>query len=109
MAKKEMAYPDIRKPAVITYTREVIRRIQDNFVYRAEAYEQKLEGTVKLSLYLSSTGELQEVQIKQSSGSRILDENAVRIIERISPFPSFPQGIEEKELRINIPINYNIE
>jgi TonB family protein len=109
LAKTEMDYPDIRKPAVTTYTREVIRRIQDNFVYPAEAYEQELEGTVKLSLYLSSTGELMEVKIKQSSGSLILDENAIRIIERISPFPSFPQGIEEKELRINIPINYSIE
>ncbi|MGD9015510.1 MAG: TonB family protein [Candidatus Omnitrophota bacterium] len=109
LVKTERTYPDIRKPAVATYTRMIISQIQNNFVYPDEAYEQELEGTVRLSLYLASTGELKEVAIKQSSGSRILDENAIRIINRIAPFPAFPPGIEEKELRINIPISYNIE
>jgi TonB family protein len=109
MVKAGGVYPDIRKPAVTTYTRKITSQIQDNFVYPVEAYDKGLEGTLKLSLYLSSTGELLEVQIKQSSGSRILDENALRIINRIAPFPVFPPGIEEEELRINIPISYNIE
>jgi len=109
LVKTEGAYPDIRKPAVTTYTREIMKRIQDNFVYPAEAQGKNLQGTVKLSLHLFSTGELGDVKITQSSGSRILDENAIRMIRQIAPFPSFPPGIEEKKLRINIPINYNIE
>jgi pilus assembly protein CpaC len=109
LVKAGGAYPDIRKPAVTTYTRQIMKRIQDNFVYPAEAQEKELRGTVKLSLYLFSTGELREVKITQSSGSRILDENAIRMIRQIAPFPSFPPGIEEKELRINIPISYNVE
>ena len=100
---------DITKPAIADYTRKIIKRIQDNFIYPAQAYEEGLEGLVELSLHLSSMGELIEVKIRQSSGWSMLDENAVRIIRRISPFPAFPPDMGEKELWINIPIAYNIE
>ncbi len=102
-------YLGISRSAIDSYTQRVIKRIRDNFVYPAEAYRNKLEGLVRLSLRLSSAGELLEIKIRQSSGWRILDENAVRIIKRVSPFPSFPADIGEKELWINIPIAYNIK
>ncbi|MFH1678663.1 MAG: TonB family protein [Candidatus Omnitrophota bacterium] len=105
----ENIYPEIYKPAIASYTRRVIKRIQDNFVYPLEAAQEKIEGLVNLSLHVSSSGQLLDVKINQSSGSSILDENAVKIIQRVSPFPSFPPDIEEKELWINIPINYNLQ
>ena len=109
LVRIEKDYPDIRKPLVTNYIREVTRHIQENFVYPPEAYEQQLEGLVELSLHLSSTGELLEVKIRQTSGWSILDDNAITIIRRISPFPAFSEDIEEKELWINIPIAYNID
>jgi pilus assembly protein CpaC len=109
IVKPEMPYLGISNPAIASYTRRVIKRIQDNFVYPPEAYQKKLEGMVNLSLHLASTGELLEVKIRQSSGLNMLDENVLRIIKRVSPFPAFPPDIEEKELRINIPIAYNIK
>jgi protein TonB len=99
----------IEKPAVASYTRRVIKRIQDNFVYPSEARKKRLQGLVSLSLQINSTGELMEAKIIQSSGSKILDENATGIIKRVSPFPPFPPDIEERELRINIPIAYKLE
>jgi len=100
---------EVGSPAITNYTRKVIKRIQDNFIYPSEAYQKKIEGVVHLSLHLSSTGELLEVKIRQSSGWSILDENATKIIKRVSPFPAFPADIKEKELWINIPIAYNIK
>jgi pilus assembly protein CpaC len=99
----------VEKPAITSYTRRVIKRIQENFVYPSEARKKKLQGLVSLSLQINSTGELIEAKIVQSSGSEILDENAAGIIKRISPFPPFPPDIEERELWINIPIAYKLE
>jgi len=109
LVEPEVPSIDIGKSAIHSYTRGVITRIQDNFVYPPEAYKKKLEGLVGLSFLLSSTGELLEVKIKQSSGYPILDENALEVIRTISPFPSFPSDIEQEELWINIPIAYNIK
>jgi pilus assembly protein CpaC len=109
IVKPKMPYLGISNPAIASYTRRVIKRIQDNFVYPPEAYQKNLEGVVNLSLHLASTGELLEVKIRQSSGLNMLDENMLRIIKRVSPFPAFPPDIEEKELRINIPVAYNIK
>ena len=102
-------YPREAESGVDGYTLRVMKRIRDNFIYPPEAYENGVEGSVELSLRLSSTGELLEVQVTKSSNWSILDDNAVGIIKRISPFPPFPPDIGEKELWINIPIAYNIE
>ena len=109
MVKAQELPVGIGKPAIASYTRRVIRRIQDNFVYPPEAYEKKLQGLVSLSLHISSTGKLLEVKTNRSSGWSILDENAIKIIKHVSPFPPFPPDIEERELWINIPIAYNIK
>ncbi|MFC1657774.1 TonB family protein [Candidatus Omnitrophota bacterium] len=107
--KSAESYPDIRKPVVTSYTRKVVRLIQDNFVYPQEAHEKNLEGSVVLSLHLASTGELLEVKIGQSSGWGVLDESAIGMIKSIAPFPAFSPEIEENELWINIPITYSID
>ena len=102
-------YPEITRMAIDAYTQRLIKRIQDNFVYPPEAHKEKLEGLVNLSLYIRSDGEVRRVEVSRSSGWSLLDENAVRIINHVSPFPPFPPDIEEKELRIDIPINYALQ
>jgi protein TonB len=80
--------------------------INSNIKYPKELGEEKIEGSVKLSLHLLSTGELSGVIIMQSSGSAILDEAAEYSVRKLSPFPAFPSEIELKELWIDIPIVY---
>ena len=42
---------------------------------------------------ISSTGQLQEVLIRRSSGSRALDQVALSILRRAAPFDPFPEAI----------------
>lgn len=104
-------WPKIKAPnqAVADYIIEVTRRIQDNFTYPWAAKEANLQGVLMLAVRLAQTGELLGAEIKQSSGFSVLDENALRIVEGLAPYPSFPAEIKEEELLIDLPIIYKTE
>ncbi len=95
--------------AMSEYMRKISKRIQDNFVYPWAAKQDQIQGLVRLGLRLDSTGELLEVEVKQSSGYSVFDENAVNMVKKLSPYPPFPAQLNQKELRIDIPIIYKLE
>ncbi|MDD5731134.1 MAG: TonB family protein [Candidatus Omnitrophica bacterium] len=95
--------------AMSEYMRKITTRIQDNFVYPWAAKQDQMQGTVILGLRLDSTGALLEIEVKQSSGYNIFDENAVNMVRKLSPYPPFPAELNKKELRIDIPIVYKLE
>ena len=78
--------------------------ISRNLVYPDEAREAQQEGVVEVDLRLSADGQLQEAQIRQSSGFNALDQAALSAVEDISPYPSFPPQITQKVLRLTIPV-----
>lgn len=90
------------------YAKVVQKRILDNLAYPATAKASGFVGTVKLSLQLSYSGELLGVQVKSSSGYKSLDDNAVYAARTITHYPPFPPSIDNKELWIDIPIDYRL-
>ncbi len=90
------------------YARIVQRRVLDNLVYPDAGRQAGLQGVVKLSLRISYDGTLLETKIEKSSGNELLDNNALKTIEGIATYPPFPPAVEEKELWIDIPINYQL-
>jgi len=95
--------------ALSEYMRKISQRIQDNFVYPWAAKQNQMQGAVRLGLRLDSTGALLEVEVKQSSGYNIFDENAVNMVKKLSPYPPFPEQLKQKELRIDLPVVYRLE
>ena len=99
---------DIKDP-VLRYSKIVQKRILDKFSFPNEAKEAGFEGTVKLSLKLSHQGDLLDLQIKDSSGFRVIDDDALKTAQTASPYPPFPPAIKEEELWVDIPIIYQLE
>lgn len=90
--------------------RDIIKKlILENLAYPDSARLAGLQGTVKITLHLSSQGELLEALIKSSSGYKSLDENAVQVAKRIVSYPSFPPSVELKDLWVEVPIVYKID
>ena len=58
-----------------------------------EAAKGKLYGSLRLSVRIASDGSVASVEVDQSSGHRILDEAAKRIVQLASPFAAFPPDI----------------
>lgn len=59
-----------------------------------ESARGKLYGNLVLTVSIKSDGELEKVEINRSSGHKVLDEAAMRIVKLAAPYAAFPQGIK---------------
>ncbi|MCA0185785.1 MAG: TonB family protein [Proteobacteria bacterium] len=55
----------------------------------------KLYGSLLLSISIRADGNVKHVEIQRSSGNKILDDAAIRIVQLSSPFPAFPDAIRK--------------
>lgn len=55
--------------------------------YPAQARQSRLEGTARLNFRIDETGNIVNVRIERSSGHQILDDAALEMVRRASPFP----------------------
>lgn len=67
-----------------------------NMNYPEAAKRNNLYGTLILTVNIHDSGALESVQVERSSGSRVLDAAAVRIVEMAAPFPPFPESMRQK-------------
>ncbi len=104
----EISEDQIKDP-VVRYARIIQRKILENLTYPAAAKEAGFQGSLKLSLKLSAQGELLDSKIKEPSSYRLLDENAIKVAKKISPYPPFPPAIKESQLWVDVPIVYQLE
>ncbi|HET6629082.1 MAG TPA: energy transducer TonB [Woeseiaceae bacterium] len=58
-----------------------------------QALAQGHTGSPTLEVTIDASGELQEVVIRRSSGSRVLDQAALDILRRAAPFDPFPEAV----------------
>lgn len=59
-----------------------------------EAAKGKLYGSLVLSVSILADGTVQKIEINRSSGHRILDDAARRIVQMASPYAAFPADIK---------------
>jgi protein TonB len=52
-----------------------------------------ITGSPTLEVIISSSGQLQEVIVRKTSGSRVLDQAALEILHRAAPFDPFPEAV----------------
>ena len=64
-----------------------------NLNYPAEARARRIHGSLQLTVAIKADGEVEAVEINKSSGHKVLDQAAVRIVRLASPFERFPADI----------------
>jgi len=94
---------------VTQYAKIIQSRMLNNFTYPKEIKESGYQGTVKLRLHISYTGDLLDVVIKEPSGYQLLDDQAISMAKGVSSYPPFPASIEEKELWVDIPVTFQLK
>jgi len=67
-----------------------------NLNYPDEARRRKLSGNLLLEVALNADGSLNEVILRRSSGHRVLDDAAIRIVKLAAPFAPLPDSILEE-------------
>jgi protein TonB len=60
--------------------------------YPQEAIIRGIEGTTPVKLLFNRTGEIVQMTLLESSGSKILDDEVLRTLKQLGPIGSFPRG-----------------
>lgn len=63
--------------------------------YPQAAREQKIYGSLRLTVSIRADGSVEKVEIDRSSGQKILDEAAIRIVNQAAPYAAFPASISK--------------
>ena len=61
--------------------------------YPEAARAKKLYGSLILTVSIRADGSVEQVEVSKSSGQRILDAAAVKIVEMAAPYAAFPPDI----------------
>jgi protein TonB len=64
-----------------------------NLNYPDEARRQRVYGALLLTVSIRRDGTVDSIEVNRSSGFRVLDQAAVRIVELAAPFAPFPPDI----------------
>ena len=66
-----------------------------NLNYPEEARRDQLYGSLRLMVSIMPDGGLKEVRILDSSGFKVLDDAAIRIVRQAAPFAPFPEEMRQ--------------
>ena len=79
------------------YMRAWVARIEriGNLNYPDEARRQQLHGQLVLTVGIDRAGKVKSIDVIQSSGHKVLDDAAIRIVRLAEPFPALPDSTEK--------------
>ena len=66
-----------------------------NLNYPEQARQQKIFGSLRLSVSINADGSLGPIEVSKSSGNRILDAAAMRIVKLAAPYSPLPPDIRK--------------
>jgi protein TonB len=75
--------------------RQKVERV-GNLNYPDEARRANMSGNLLLDVALRPDGSIDEIILRRSSGEKILDDAAIRIVNLAAPFPRFPRAIAQE-------------
>lgn len=64
-----------------------------NLNYPDEARRNRIYGSLALTVSIKANGEVEGIEVSRSSGHKILDEAATRIVRLAAPYAAFPDDI----------------
>ena len=67
-----------------------------NLNYPAQASADRIYGNLRLLVSVRANGSVADVRVLSSSGHRILDESAIRIVHLAAPFDPFPTDLRQE-------------
>ena len=67
------------------------------------------QGTVIADLEIDSKGAVISIKIKKSSTYEVLDNEALEMIKKASPFPAPPESLRGKNFNVLVPISFKLE
>ena len=96
-----------RDPIYVTYFTKIKQLIESQWDYPELAQRYGLQGTLTVEFIIGPYGELERLRLVRSSGSQLLDAEALRAIQAAAPFPPVPSWIKPNPLPISAAMEYH--
>lgn len=85
---------------------EVVRAVAKKQKYPRAALAREVEGKAKVRLTVLADGTISNHELVQSTGETVLDKEIPRLVKRLNPLPSLPEGREE--LSFVLPLDWSL-
>ena len=96
-----------RDPTYVNYFTKIKQSIEVQWEYPEMALRYGLQGRLALEFTIGANGQLEYLRVVRSSGSELLDQEAVRAIRAAAPFPPIPAWIKPVPLSISAAMEYH--
>lgn len=95
-----------QKSRYVSYFTRLKGRIQQAWVYPAQAKRDKLSGTLAMSFTINQDGSISDIRVLKSSGVEVLDLAAVQAVEKATPFMPLPEDWGLEKLHVKTIFEY---
>ena len=97
--------PQSPSPAIASWQQSLVAHLARFQRYPPQA--RGAQGVVTVAFRIDRQGNVVSSRIAKSSGSAVLDADALAMIKRAAPLPPPPAGIADDDLSIVVPIRYS--
>ncbi len=66
-------------------------------------------GDVLLDLKIDGSGNVLSAKVRESSGHEVLDNQALEMVRKASPFPAPPEALRSRSFNITVPVSFKLE
>ena len=96
--RREFIGASAKSYAFASYVEAWISKVEriGNNNYPEAARRQGIYGSLRLTVSIFADGRVEKIEIDKSSGSKMLDQAAVRIVEMAAPYAAFSREMREK-------------
>ena len=96
--KRAFVGANVKEYSFARYVEDWVTKVErvGNVNYPDAARRQGIYGSLKLTVSIYANGRIEAVEIDRSSGSKVLDAAAVRIVELAAPYAAFPDDMRQK-------------
>lgn len=99
---------NLQHDRLVSFFRRFHDRVERVWNYPAEAAMNGIDGTLELLIIVSKDGELIDVDLRRTSGSDLLDFEAIQAVYRAAPFGPLGRHYPHDQLRIRAYFQYRL-
>ncbi len=96
--KRAFVGANVREYSFARYVEDWVTKVEriGNVNYPEAARRQGIYGSLKLTVAIYADGRIETIEVDRSSGSKVLDAAAAKIVELAAPYAPFPEDMRKK-------------
>lgn len=109
ITEEKMDSSDPDKEAMLDFYNMVKQRIEETRRYPLWARKKGIQGISRIAFTVMPDGSCRDMKIAGTSGSEILDHEALETLKRAEPFPSVPEKISKSPVSLEVGIVFSLQ